>query len=134
MGMKFTYNSSSIKTRRREFRGSMTKEEIILWRCLKISRLGVKFRRQVSIEHYIVDFYCPKYHYVVELDGSQHADNIDYDARRDDFLKSKGCTVRRFENSQIHTELPAVLDTIWSDLELICNRTTPPFDSSGHPS
>jgi very-short-patch-repair endonuclease len=109
----------------------MTAEEVILWNHLKNSELGYKFRRQASIGYYIADFYCPRYRYIIELDGSQHIENSEYDQERDNFLRSKGCTVRRFWNNKIHTELQDVVTTIRNDLDNLKNSTTPPY---GHPS
>lgn len=50
----------------------MTPEEVKLWKYLKNDQLGVKFRRQHTIGRYVVDFYCPKYKLVTEVDGSHH--------------------------------------------------------------
>ncbi|MGJ1196772.1 endonuclease domain-containing protein [Sphingobacterium spiritivorum] len=64
---------------------------------------GLKFRRQHTIGHYIVDFYCPKLKLVVELDRSVH-DNLgqaNYDHEREIKLRSIGYKVIRIENEAV---------------------------------
>lgn len=117
INMKFVYNHPHIKQRRKSLRNNLTKEEIILWNYLKDSKIIYKFRRQASIGYYIADFYCPKYRYVIELDGEHHLANKQYDAERDNYLGSNGCTVRRFWNGQIHENLDEILQIIRNDLE-----------------
>jgi len=62
---------------------------------------GCKFRRQVPIDRFFADFACPERRLVVELDGSQHADEVDYDAARTELLEASGWTVLRFWNRQV---------------------------------
>jgi very-short-patch-repair endonuclease len=73
---------------------------------------GFKFRRQVVIEPYIVDFACFEARLIIEADGGQHAEQVKYDALRTMKLESMGYKVMRFWNNQILTELPSVLDKI----------------------
>jgi very-short-patch-repair endonuclease len=88
-------------SRARTLRRSMTEPERKLWRLLRDRRLqGVKFRRQVPVGPYIVDFLCIDRKLVVELDGSQHADSV-RDIRRDAWLRSTGYAVRRFWNDAV---------------------------------
>jgi very-short-patch-repair endonuclease len=97
-------NLSYLKDRRRELRNNLTPAEAALWRLLQDSKLnGAKFRRQHSIENYIVDFCCPAAKLVIELDGAVHdnADAPEYDYARDEKLKSLGYTVVRFENKYV---------------------------------
>jgi very-short-patch-repair endonuclease len=51
---------------------------------------------------------------VVELDGSQHAENLEYDLRRDRFLRSAGFEVLRFWNVDVLGRTEDVLDTIYA--------------------
>jgi len=71
-----------------------------------------KFRRQVPIGRYVVDFVCYSAKLIVELDGSQHLDNK-RDQRRDAELESRGFRVLRVWNSQLNADRDAVLNTIW---------------------
>jgi very-short-patch-repair endonuclease len=53
----------------------MTGAEAILWRALRGSAfMGMKFRRQVPIGKYIVDFVCIEHRLIVEMDGAPHDD------------------------------------------------------------
>ncbi len=73
---------------------------------------GYKFRRQLVIEPYIVDFVCLEAKLIIEADGGQHADQIAYDARRTVVLESMGYRVVRFWNNEILGELDSVLGQI----------------------
>ena len=75
---------------------------------------GRKFRRQQSIENYIVDFYCFEEKLVVELDGADHYDVVSqaYDEFRDIQLRTLGLKVLRFENVLIFENIESVLEEI----------------------
>ena len=99
----------------RTLRKRATTAERILWHRLRGSQLGVKFRRQVPLEGYIVDFVCFEKKVVVELDGSQHAAPVhrQRDAQRDAMLERLGFRVLRFWNHEIYDSLDAVLNGIY---------------------
>jgi very-short-patch-repair endonuclease len=63
-----------------------------LWKRLRFRQVdGLKFRRQVPVGPFIVDFPCFEARLILEIDGSQHAeDRADYDARRTTWLESQG--------------------------------------------
>ena len=70
------FNKPEIKNYRRKLRNDMTRAEIILWKYLRNrGMLGFRFRRQFSIESFIVDFYCPELKLVIEIDGETHITN-----------------------------------------------------------
>ncbi len=73
---------------------------------------GYKFRRQVVIEPYIVDFVCFEARLIIEADGGQHADQIEYDEQRTTRLEAAGYSVMRFWNHEILTETQQVLEQI----------------------
>jgi len=103
---------------RRKLRNSATPHEIILWSKLKNKSLGFKFRRQHSIEKYIVDFYCPSKKLVIEIDGSQHLERQkEYDLNRDYFLQKLGFKTLRFMDNEINNNLQGVLLKIISELK-----------------
>lgn len=108
-------NRKYLRDTRNELRNNQTPAEQALWALIKNKQLsGRKFRRQVSIENYIVDFYCPEEKLVIELDGSVHnhpqiAENDQY---RDERLTDLGFTVLRFENSDVFKLQEWVLDEI----------------------
>ena len=96
-------------------RKKMTPAEIALWTMLQKKQLdGVRFLRQYSIGAYFVDFYSPKYHLAVELDGEYHFDEqrIQYDKKRTAFLNEKGIRVLRFENFEVFDYPQRTLDEI----------------------
>jgi very-short-patch-repair endonuclease len=102
----------SAKTRARALRRLATEPEKALWQLLRDRRLqGVKFRRQVPIGRYIVDFLCIEHHLVIEADGSQHAESA-HDQKRDAWLREEGYVVLRFWNDAVLKERQSVLDTI----------------------
>ncbi len=73
---------------------------------------GYKFKRQVVIESYIVDFVCFEAWLVVEADGGQHLEQEIEDARRTALLESRGFRVIRFWNHEILQDMQSVLGEI----------------------
>ena len=88
----------------------------MLWRRVRARRLTYKFRRQVPLCGFIVDFACFEKKVVVELDGSQHAepDHRAADRARDTTLEDAGFRVLRFWNRDIHESLDAVCEHIYA--------------------
>ncbi len=99
--------------RARSLRRAATPQEGRLWHALRGRRLAkAKFKRQIWIGPYIADFFRLEAGLVVELDGSQHADQVAYDARRTKYLASKGLRVLRIWNNDVDRDLDAVLAAI----------------------
>ncbi len=108
------------KSKAQQLRQNQTEAEIQLWRQLRNRNLaGYKFRRQYTIEPYIVDFLCFSHSLIIELDGGHHNEEqqIIYDKKRSDYLESKGFVILRFWNNQVLGEMEAVLDEILISLE-----------------
>lgn len=97
---------------RRDLRKKLTKQELLLWNEIRNNKMGYKFRRQVSIGPYFVDFYCKEKNLVIEIDGGQHKDNKDYDKERTLYMKSFDLGTLRFWNSEIENNLNNVLSKI----------------------
>jgi very-short-patch-repair endonuclease len=98
-------------------RGKMTEAERRLWYWLRAHHLsGHKFKRQVPIGSYIVDFACLGRKLVVEVDGAQHAESL-RDKKRDAWLKGRGFEVLRFWNSDVLKNTEGVLALILEALE-----------------
>ncbi|AJC77838.1 restriction endonuclease type II-like protein [Rhizobium etli bv. phaseoli str. IE4803] len=98
--------------RARSLRQSDNDGESKLWNELRDRRLNEhKFVRQLPIGPYFADFACRELRLVVEIDGSQHADNR-RDRNRDAFMTGNGWSVVRFWNVDVLRELPSVLNTI----------------------
>ena len=114
--MDACHNKLYLKQYRKSLRNKATAAEAFLWNYLKKSQLdGRKFRRQHSIDNYIVDFFCFEECLAVELDGEIHNRQIEEDKIRDAYLLSKGIKVVRFENRFVFEHLEQVLDDIKSN-------------------
>ncbi|MGI5837257.1 MAG: endonuclease domain-containing protein [Chloroflexota bacterium] len=99
--------------RARGLRREMTAQERVLWQHLRGHRLGgFHFRRQQIIDGFIVDFYCHSRHLVVEVDGSVHENQKEYDIERDRILSSRGLRILRITNKDIQQNLKGVLERI----------------------
>ncbi|PZR35273.1 MAG: hypothetical protein DI526_07620 [Caulobacter segnis] len=102
--------------------------ERLLWRLLRDRRLeGLKFRRQVPIGRYVVDFVCLRHRLVIEADGPHHQDSPT-DPIRDAWLSGQGFRVLRFANGQIQGYPDRVLGLI---LEAVAAPLTPPSPLAG---
>ncbi|MES2504131.1 MAG: endonuclease domain-containing protein [Myxococcota bacterium] len=121
----------SLRPYARELRQSQTSAELWLWKMVRAHRFaGFKFRRQVPIGPFIVDFYCAAKRLVIELDGGQHNAEpaLIYDLRRTAFLKSKGLVVLRFWNNEVLGQRESVLQKIW---EVLHEKSPSPHPSQG---
>jgi very-short-patch-repair endonuclease len=100
--------------RSRALRRDSTEAEKRLWAILRNRNLeGWKFRRQVSIDSYIVDFCCIRARLIVEIDGDQHADaRKRYDDARTRELEARGFRVLRFWNSEVLQKTDGVIQEI----------------------
>jgi len=93
----------------------MTSHEVRLWIALKrLKSRGFKFRRQVPLGRYVVDFACFSPRLVIEVDGGQHtlSEHERHDRDRDAWLRGQGFRVHRIWNYQIDREFDAVMDAI----------------------
>jgi very-short-patch-repair endonuclease len=97
----------------RKLRRDQTDAERKLWFRLRDRRLnGLKFRRQMPIKSYVVDFCCESVQLVVELDGGQHAERSVDDAKRTADLEAFGFLVLRFWNNDVIDNIEGVVETI----------------------
>ena len=101
----------------RQLRKELTPAERKLWAVLRNDQLGVSFRRQHAIGSYITDFCCIKKKLIIEVDGSQHLKQIEYDNERTAFLESQGYRVLRFWNNEVQNDLNGVFRRIQIALE-----------------
>ena len=116
--------------RLRAFAKSMRREPVAmertLWRLLRDRRLEtLKFRRQVPIGRYVVDFLCLRHRLIVEADGPFH-ENSAHDLERDAWLRKQGFRVLRFPNSLIASRPHAVLAAIVEATKLLAERPVDP--------
>lgn len=97
----------------RNLRSQQTDAEQKLWLALRNRRLNdAKFRRQQPVGKYVADFLCLDARLIIELDGSQHQEQIISDAERTEYLNSAGFKVLRFWNNEVLTNLEGVLTHI----------------------
>jgi len=97
----------------RQLRKEPTPAERRLWMVLRRNKLnGVNFRRQHAIAKYVVDFCSVKRKLVIELDGSQHLEQNEYDIQRTANLESQGYKVIRFWNGRVMNDIEGVIRSI----------------------
>ena len=116
----------------KKLRKDMTDVERKLWSALRDRRFeDFKFRRQVPIGKYIVDFLCLEKRLIVELDGSQH-EGSEHDELRDAWLRSQDFRVLRFWNIDINQALDGTLLAILDSLnQTLIRRFAPPSPARG---
>ena len=95
----------------KSMRRAATAPEQRLWFALRAKRFAAaKFRRQVVIGRFIVDFACRSpAMVVVEIDGDTHATTDSYDADRTRQLEARGYRVIRFTNDEVMNNIDGVL-------------------------
>jgi len=90
-----------------------TPAEKKLWSYLRGEKLnGVSFRRQHAIGNFIPDFVSIKRKLIIELDGSQHLEQAEYDVERTKYFESQGYKVIRFWNNQVMNDINRVIRVI----------------------
>jgi len=113
--MTLHFNITPLKKRRRYLRNHLPKAEVLLWMHLSNRQmLGYKFRRQYSVDKFVVDFYCPELRLAIEVDGDSHFTPraLIYDRGRQHHIESFGIRFLRVMNEDVYESLDAVLDEI----------------------
>jgi very-short-patch-repair endonuclease len=98
------FNRSTEKSLRRQLRQDQTYCEEIVWTYLRNRRTGgCKFRRQYSIDKYVVDFYCPLLRLAIEIDGDVHdmPEQKEHDQIRQNYLEEFGIKFLRIRNEEL---------------------------------
>ena len=111
----------------RYLRKNKTSAERRLWRELRpLEQVGFKFRQQVPIDRFIVDFACLSQRLIIEVDGGMHSSEAELrkDAVRERYLRDQGFRVLRFWNADVRENMQGVMDTVVAALG------TPTPDSS----
>ena len=104
-----------LKERSRFLRKNMTMAEQKLWNHLRHKRFSnIRFRRQVVLGNYIIDFISFEPKIIIEVDGSQHLDQIHYDLKRTAYLESMEYKILRYWNNEVLSNIEKVLDDIWN--------------------
>lgn len=86
--------------------------ERVLWAALRASQLGVRFRRQVVVQGFIVDLLAPEAGLVVEVDGAHDRTRRNADKRRDRALAAAGLQVLRLQAALVLHQPPVALQLI----------------------
>jgi len=109
---------NSTRSRARQLRRTATDVERLLWRRLRFWQVdGYKFRRQQPLANYIVDFVCLQKRLIIEVDGGQHAQEVNHDAERDAWLRAQGFTILRFWNNDVLKNIDGVMEMIVKSLQ-----------------
>jgi very-short-patch-repair endonuclease len=97
------FNKRKELEKRRKLRRKETYVEKIVWLHLRGRQiLGYKFRRQYSVDHFVIDFYCPELKLAVEIDGDVHEipEQKNYDKARQKYLEAFGIKFVRIKNEE----------------------------------
>ena len=89
--------------KRRKLRKDETYVEKIMWMHFRNRQiLGYKFRRQYSVDHFVIDFYCPELKLAVEINGDVHEipEQKEYDTTRQKYLEAFGIKFVRIKNEE----------------------------------
>jgi very-short-patch-repair endonuclease len=117
-------SAMNLTNKARSLRKNKTDVEQLVWKYLRNrQQYNYKFRRQFPIEPYIVDFACLELKLIIELDGGQHANRINYDDQRSSFLEQRGFKVIRFWNNDVTENTEGVLEAIRLAILEITERT-----------
>lgn len=120
----------NLNQRARKLRRDQTDAERRRWRALRNRRIeGCKFRRQYPIGGYIADIACPERRLILELDGGQHSEQMDYDLRRTRLLEARGFRVLRVWDNDVLNNTHAVLAAI--QMALMEHPSPIPLPSQG---
>ena len=121
--MKIHYHPK-LTTFSRELRKSGTLAEVLLWKELKGKKLkGCRFLRQKPIEGFIVDFFCPTFKLVIEIDGVSHDSKMERDEEREKSLERIGFSVLRFTEGDVRNNLDGVVRIIEEEITPLASQT-----------
>ena len=111
-------HNKSLVPNAKELRKNMTKEEKHLWYDF-LKGHPVRFSRQKILGKYIADFYSAQAKMVIELDGSQHFEDkgLEYDLKRDDYLKKYGLKIIRIPNNEINENFDGVCEYLENEIK-----------------
>jgi len=112
------YYDPNLKQLSRDLRNNSTLSEVLLWKQLKGRRMmGYQFMRQKPIEKYIVDFYCSKLKFVIEVDGNSHNEKAEEDSKRQKEIEKLGIIFLRLDDKLIKTRIHHIVRVIEDFIE-----------------
>ena len=116
--MTIIFNKTSEKEKRRELRKNQTLAEKTLWMSLRKKQInGIRFLRQYSVNHFVIDFYSPSIKLAIEVDGSSHIGKEEYDKERQNYIESFNIKVIRFTNEQVMGNANKTVEQIKVEVE-----------------
>ena len=118
--------STAARKNAKTLRIGMTDAERRLCSRIRHEQLGVKFRRQHPVGTYVLDFACLAPKLAIEIDGSQHLEQLTYDERRTAWLASQGFAVLRVWANEVLAETDAVVLHIIDQLQLLARAASTP--------
>lgn len=121
------YNKKSEQQKRRSLRNNLTYCEKIVWLHLRKKQLGYRFLRQYSVDHFVIDFYCPELKLAIELDGDIHnlPEQKDYDIARQKYLEAFGIKFIRIKNEEFLGNPNKAFSKIEKKIVLIVKKKSP---------
>lgn len=129
------YNLTELKYKRRSLRKNPPSPEILVWHKLRNRQVGgCKFKRQYSIDNFILDFFCPELKLAVEIDGDSHyqIEAVTKDRARQSSLEKLGIKFLRFTNLEASSNIEAVIDVIESFIRDLKTSPRPsPYQGEG---
>jgi very-short-patch-repair endonuclease len=120
--MTHHYNKSSEKQIRRELRKNQTLGEKILWNYLRNRKLlKCKFRRQYSVDKFVIDFYCSELKLAIEFDGFVHDEPAkkEHDIFRQKYLEGFGINFLRVNEKDLFGNSENAFKKIENEIALI---------------
>jgi cyclase len=108
----FYKNKKQFKSIRQKLRKQETKPEKCIWFFIRNKKIGYKFRRQFSIDNYVVDFYCHELKLIIEIDGSDHLYRYNNDKIRQKHLENLGYKIIHYTNENVLSQLEFVIKDI----------------------
>lgn len=96
----------------RSLRRNMSLPEVLLWRLLRRSPNGVRFRRQYAVGPYVADFYVPAMRLIIEVDGVAHdmGRRPERDEARAKWLRNEGFDLIRIPAGDVLRDPVSVAD------------------------
>ena len=105
--------NKGLKDRAKSLRKAGVLSEVIFWMHVKNGLFyKIDFDRQRIIGNYIADFYVKTLGLVVEIDGTSHNSKLEYDLKRDEFMKNLGLIIYRISDLRVRHDLENVLNEL----------------------
>ncbi|MBL1215131.1 MAG: DUF559 domain-containing protein [Ignavibacteriae bacterium] len=118
-------NKPELKQRRRQLRQDQTYAEKVMWSQLRNRQfLGIKFKRQYSVDNYVLDYYAPELKLAIELDGSVHnePEQFEYEKIRQKHIEKFGIKFIRVTNKELLSNPNKTFSKIENEINKLDNN------------